>query len=72
MCRQKARQCKVMLGGGIEKNHSCSSKKLVLSLVTISFLSSYSYATTNQKLMMIILKVNQVVFIVLKLKVILL
>ncbi|MFY4756114.1 hypothetical protein ACOTV8_08910, partial [Campylobacter jejuni] len=33
-----------MRGGGIEKNHS-SSKKLVLSLVTISFLSSYSYAT---------------------------
>ncbi|HEC1884991.1 TPA: hypothetical protein R1808_001557, partial [Campylobacter jejuni] len=32
-------------GGGIEKNHS-SSKKLVLSLVAISFLSSYSYATT--------------------------
>ncbi|MBK1963933.1 hypothetical protein F2N14_03025, partial [Campylobacter novaezeelandiae] len=43
------RQCKVMSGGGIEKNHSHTSKKLVLSLVTISFLSSYSYATTNSK-----------------------
>nr|WP_216681602.1 autotransporter outer membrane beta-barrel domain-containing protein [Campylobacter novaezeelandiae] len=36
-----------MRGGGIEKNHSCSSKKLVLSLVTISFLSSYSYADNS-------------------------
>nr|WP_216681601.1 autotransporter outer membrane beta-barrel domain-containing protein [Campylobacter novaezeelandiae] len=35
------------MGGGIEKNHSCSSKKLVLSLVTISFLSSYSYADNS-------------------------
>ncbi|HEC1884873.1 TPA: hypothetical protein R1808_001430, partial [Campylobacter jejuni] len=34
---------KVSMGGG---NHS-SSKKLVLSLVTISFLSSYSYATNT-------------------------
>ncbi|EIJ4041794.1 hypothetical protein K9T45_001656, partial [Campylobacter jejuni] len=33
-------------GGGIEKNHS-SSKKLVLSLVAISFLSSYSYANNT-------------------------
>ncbi|TEY07122.1 autotransporter, partial [Campylobacter sp. US18a] len=30
----------------MKKNHS-SSKKLVLSLVTISFLSSYSYANNN-------------------------
>ncbi|TBR79322.1 S-layer family protein, partial [Campylobacter novaezeelandiae] len=40
---------KETLGGGeLKKSHS-SSKKLALSLVTISFLSSYSYATTNSK-----------------------
>ncbi|MCW1320365.1 hypothetical protein OLO84_03690, partial [Campylobacter jejuni] len=33
-------------GGGIEKNHS-SSKKIALSLVAISFLSSYSYADNS-------------------------
>ncbi|EGF1229506.1 hypothetical protein IB030_001063, partial [Campylobacter jejuni] len=38
---------KVSMGGGeLKKNHS-SSKKLVLSLVTISFLSSYSYADNS-------------------------
>ncbi|EDP3714333.1 hypothetical protein GZ492_000817, partial [Campylobacter jejuni] len=37
------------MGGGIEKNQS-SSKKLVLSLVTISFLASYANATLTPEI----------------------